>query len=251
MNKNNININFYNTSYSSKKIFQFLIKNFISYDQLSKTKRNLNLINKYLNKNIKNNILDYGFGYGTILLRLSKFFILNGVEISDEAIKNLSLISRILNRHLNLIDINNLNLLNNSQFNIIFCSHVLEHVEDDLNLLTYFNGKLTDDGYLLLNIPINEVWDDPNHVHKYTYSIISNKLLKSNFIILEYKEEDRFTSWILLNELKGKYLFIYKMIRVMLAITPHYLICFLEKFIPLKYQNQQLIIVARKKLLNN
>ena len=49
-------------------------------------------------------------------------------------------------------------------FNVIFCSHVLEHVHDDLHVMREFHRVLATDGWAVLMVPIttDETFEDPS-----------------------------------------------------------------------------------------
>ena len=52
-----------------------------------------------------------------------------------------------------VLDITNLKLADNS-FDFVICSHVLEHIPDDVKALSELHRILADDGYLLMQVPI-------------------------------------------------------------------------------------------------
>jgi len=54
----------------------------------------------------------------------------------------------------------------NGYFDIIFCSHVLEHVQDHKKALTEFYRVLKQGGWAILNVPINapRTFEDPSVV---------------------------------------------------------------------------------------
>ena len=85
---------------------------------------------KYVKDYVKNKkVLDIGCGTGRYLENFSKDSV--GIEVSHENIKI------IKEKGLNVIfsDINNQINLKNNSFDIIFLSHVLEHVDSPINLL--------------------------------------------------------------------------------------------------------------------
>jgi SAM-dependent methyltransferase len=48
-------------------------------------------------------------------------------------------------------------------FDVIYCSHVLEHVQDDRKAMREFHRTLKSDGWAILNVPINaeQTFEDP------------------------------------------------------------------------------------------
>jgi predicted SAM-dependent methyltransferase len=61
------------------------------------------------------------------------------------------------------MDITQLNLPDKS-FDIIYCSHVLEHVNEDRKALAEFRRVLTDDGHAIIMVPITaeKTYEDPS-----------------------------------------------------------------------------------------
>ena len=79
-----------------------------------------------------------------------------------------------------------------NSFNLVIASHVIEHVEDHSLFVDEINRVLSTDGYCLLLIPINEKYDDPNHLRKYTTNSLISFLRKHNFSIIDYFENEYF-----------------------------------------------------------
>ncbi len=89
----------------------------------------------------------------------------------------------------------------NNSFDMIFCSHVLEHITEDLKALKNFYRMLKPGGFLILGVP-NEgalLWKlhykyiqpkilkQIDHVNFYTAKTLKKKLQKAEFNILETK----------------------------------------------------------------
>src|SRR4051812_47697770 len=89
--KNNINREFYDKSYSSKNVIITYLHSLISYDQQSKSKRNIKQIKRILKQEKKEeiNFLDYGFGHGSLLLKMPNWVSSYGCDISQEAVNNI------------------------------------------------------------------------------------------------------------------------------------------------------------------
>jgi 2-polyprenyl-3-methyl-5-hydroxy-6-metoxy-1,4-benzoquinol methylase len=103
------------------------------------------------------NILDYGCGVGTISFYLAKFGNkVLGLDISDTAIKAAKISASSLNLK-NVIykkcSATTLQDLKNKQFDLIVCTEVLEHVDNDSFLLAQFNELLKHKGCLLISTP--------------------------------------------------------------------------------------------------
>lgn len=239
----------YDKTYSSRSLTKALIKLYLSYDQLSKTRRNLSAINNDLKSHVSLSVLDYGFGHGTFLCRIPRIHCLSGCELSLKAVRNIKRLFAVFHREITLIQQDDFPLpVHEKKYDLICCSHVLEHVENDMNLLDAFHHGLRDSGRLLLNVPINEVWRDPKHVQEYSSKTIQSKLVSSGFVIESVTESDRWTAYILDKEYVSKSLpkAITRFLRLLLAPLPVALLDRMENVLPEKYRFQQLIVVARK-----
>jgi len=176
---------------------------------------------------------------------------LYGTDISANSLKNLSGIAAFLRKNINAISIDEFDVNNSERkFDIISCSHVLEHVADDNGLLKKFYTKLENGGTLLLNIPINEVWKDPKHIRNYTLVTAQDILDQLGFTVKEIFQTDRLTTWFLLNEQSGYTTKIKKIIframRLFFSIMPLRILFLADRLLPKKYPFQQLIIIAKK-----
>lgn len=243
------NLVFYENAYNSRHFLKVFLKQFISYDQLSKTRRNLRIVRNtpLFSKNIS--ILDYGFGHGTLLLKMPGRHQIYGCELSTEAIKNVKKLCSLLRRKVYLYSSDEFVAASHDmKLDLVCCSHVIEHVDDDHSLLKLFHVALGADGHLLLNVPINEVWNDPKHVRQ--YSAESTKLLLecSGFKVENIIEADRWTAFILYHEYVSttNYKFLLKVLRLFLALLPIVVLDAFEKFLPEKYPYQQLLVLAKK-----
>lgn len=244
------NISFYDSAYSGRFIFKALLKQFVSYDQLSKTRRNLSLAKKIpqFSKNLS--VLDYGFGHGTLLLRMPRRHRIFGCELSREAINNANALCLLLRRKVTLFSPEELIAASSTQlFDLVTCSHVIEHVDDEGALLALFRTVIRPNGYLLLNVPINEVWKDPKHVREYTTERTKQLLEGAGFEVEELVEADKWTAWILAHEYveNTKFPRLFKLVRLAFALLPIPILDALQIFLQTKYQPQQLIVLARKK----
>jgi hypothetical protein len=107
---------------------------------------------------------------------------------------------------------------------------------------------LTADGHLLLNLPINEVWDDPNHVRRYSRATAERALAASEFQVDQVVQADRVTAWLISCDLRasGPIKVALKFLRVMFALLPVSVLDALESVLLQKYEPQQLLILARK-----
>jgi len=244
------NISFYENAYSSRFIIKSLLKQFFSYDQLSKTRRNLCLVKNIPQFSKRLSVLDYGFGHGTLLLRMPRRHRIFGCELSREAINNVNALCSLLRRKVTLFLPDELIVASSTQiFDLITCSHVIEHVDDDKELLIQFCNMMPKNGYLLLNVPINEVWKDPKHVREFTSKKTQQLLENVGFEVVKLQEADRWSAWILHHEYVSptKIPGLFRLVRLICALLPIAVLNALERLLPRKFQCQQLIILARKK----
>lgn len=102
------------------------------------------------------------------------------------------------------VDVMDMNLYNNSTFDLLLCSHVLEHVKDDIKAMQEFHRVLSPNGQALLLVPINldqeSTDEDPklkdegekicrfgqaNHVRQYSKSGFIERLINVGFSVQE------------------------------------------------------------------
>lgn len=248
-NLQTVNVEFYEAAYSRRYILIVLLKQLLSFDQLSKARLNLRFVAKIPDFRRKLAILDYGFGRGTFLQKLPRRHGISGCELSSEAIGNLRRLFALRFRKVSIYTPDELiassDLL---QFDVISCSHVIEHVDDDERLLRLFRSLLRVGGYLLLNVPINEVWEDPKHVRRYSVESVRLQLSKLGFAVECILEADRWTAFILHHEyvLKTSHRLMFRILRFTLALMPASLSDALETLLPRSYRCQQLLVLARK-----
>ena len=243
------NEQYYNSVYTNRLALKPLFKLFLSYDQLSKSRRNLRLVADLIDSMQEGRVIDYGFGHGTFLLRLPRKFKLHGCELSKEAIANIGKLCSFARRSIDLISAERFSASSDfGDMDLICCSHVLEHVENDEELLKMFFNKLKNKGVLLLNVPINEVLADELHVRSYTRESICTVVENARFKVERAVEQDRWTAFILYNEYvsSGNSRWMLRALRLFLAVLPISLLDWMEKILPEKYENQQLLLLARK-----
>lgn len=246
-----VNKEFYNKLYRRKNPLISIIHSFISFDQQSKSKINYialkNVLKERFDKTLT--ILDYGFGHGSLLLKYSKRHKLFGCDISVEAIYNFPRVAKLVGKEIITASVDNFHSkFSNVRFDVITLSHIIEHVDDDLKLVKGLAEKLSDTGIVLINVPINEVWQDPKHVRKYSIKYIEGLMEKANLKILSIFETDKLTSFFLIEEkvrnagiLK---LYFLKILRAIFAVIPLKLLQLFERTFLKGHQHQQLIVIA-------
>ena len=247
-----VNKNYYDKIYSSNfgSLFN-LVKTLTSYDQQSKSKLNIYFIKKYLNQSKKITVLDYGFGRGSLLLKMPKNVNLIGCEISDSAVQKFPKIAKIIGKNVSTCSPEEFDSrVKDNSVDIIFCSHVLEHVPDDLKLLKTFKNKVKPNGYVLINIPINEVWNDPKHVRKYTFENFKRIAHDQGLSVIESFETNQLDNFILTHEIiKRKSIFkkySLKILRLIFALMPLKFLLFVNLRLSRNYKPAQLICILQK-----
>lgn len=105
------------------------------------------------------------------------------------------------------MDITNINFPDQA-FDVIYCSHVLEHVKDDKKAMSEFHRILKDDGWAVLLVPITvintfenseiqspserkRVFGQEDHVRRYGLDFI-DRLANSGFKVTTIKVSDMF-----------------------------------------------------------
>lgn len=249
------NYKYYNKLYKKRGSFLYLMfYPLISYDQQSKTKRNIYFLKKYLAKNIiptNCNYLDYGFGHGSMFYKLPKTWQYFGYEISEYAKNNMIKRAKYLNiNYTNYLYKQLINVRDDNKFDLITCSHVLEHLENDDEIIKLFYNKLSNKGLLLINLPINEYFDDIKHLRKYDRDSAMELLEKNGLRIIDVIEEDRLSALLMYIDNNGNrnilIKFISKLIKLFFGLSPYRLHCFFDNLLKSRYYYQQLIILASK-----
>jgi len=251
----NINKEYYNRLYSNKNFIWFLIHGLISFDQQSKTKQNLKIAYPVIKKNIRNEgltrVLDYGCGFGTFLLRCPRENCdLFGYDLADNAIKNLTRVMLILKRKFVFVDIGANSVNETEKFDMIVCSHVLEHIPDDVEFLKTMSSILSSKGFILVNVPANETNKDDKHVRFYDKEACTNILRKVGLNVVSVSEVDKWSSFLLKieNSISRNImtLLTYRLLRGLLALTPLPLLLIGERLFLKNQEPNQLIILGAK-----
>lgn len=140
-------------------------------------------------------VLDIGFGFGLILFALDRSNHISGVELAATAVEQAKKIAErkgYASSTFVLYGGEGPLPLEAGSFDLILCSHVLEHVPDDRFLLREIARLLAPGGKTFLNVPINEEhFNDPNHVRKYTEAGFVDLLKSEGFEPLQQWPADR------------------------------------------------------------
>ncbi len=190
-------------------------------------------------------VLDYGCGWGSLLLSLGSGFSLAGYDLVGEATSNLARTMRALGRPFEAATVDAHGALSAGDFDLVIASHVLEHVVDDEALLRSLRAALKPGGLLLVNVPINELVPDPKHVRSYDAQQLERKLAGAGFEIVSLAEQDRVSGWLIRHEAEGPLRRrALKGLRGFLALLPWRVIELGEALLLAGYPRQQLLALA-------
>jgi ubiquinone/menaquinone biosynthesis C-methylase UbiE len=123
-------------------------------------------------------VLEIGFGSGVVLFSFDQSCEISGVEVSRSAVAR----ARARAKHLGFTNVDFREVHNDTlpfadgAFDIVIASHVLEHVADDIRLLSEVHRVLNDGGVAIILVPINERYVDPKHLRTYDQAQLVEKL---------------------------------------------------------------------------
>jgi 2-polyprenyl-3-methyl-5-hydroxy-6-metoxy-1,4-benzoquinol methylase len=146
-------------------------------------------------------IFDYGFGAGTFFRYCPPSSRLFGVEADRE---NVAAVREMLAtrgfRHVNLdtIDVSewSAHAFLNQTYDIVLCSHILEHLPDPVLFLKRIRECISPAGVLIGLVPINERELDPHHVQRIDRSKIEEWVQEVGFRLTTYLEADPWLYWV-------------------------------------------------------
>jgi 2-polyprenyl-3-methyl-5-hydroxy-6-metoxy-1,4-benzoquinol methylase len=243
-----VNREFYDSLYKAAPSWLSAIRALTSFDQQTKAKPNYVIAKELVaDKGVaseKVRILDYGAGWGSFLLKwptsLASCWC---YDISCESVKQCLSAGRLLRR--NITQWSGMS----QQFDLVCCSHVLEHVPDDLALLHHLRGLTRYGGVVLLNVPINEVLADPKHIRSYTRESLRSVIEAAGLVVVLEKDGDRLSTFLAKRQVAGSPSAVSRMawrtLRLLLALMPYGLLSQLDRLLSC-YAPSQLIVGARK-----
>jgi len=251
-----VNRLFYDRLYGYRHEFLFLAHGRISFDQQAKSRLNYRILGPLIRRLVREHrrirILDYGCGWGTFLLSLPRKRVeAYGYDISEQALRNLKRAMRLRGRRLETVVIDDQGTIQPNGFDIILCSHVLEHVSSDTQLIGSMVRALRPGGYLLINVPINELWEDPKHVHRYDARTLGDRIMDSGLRVAGCWEGDRWSSFLIKHRLSKKAGPLrrlgLRLVRAVLALPPMRFLRWTEQKFLMSYKPQQLLILGVKR----
>src|SRR5579859_211203 len=145
-------------------------------------------------------LFDYGFGAGTFFRYCPLTTRLFGVEMDPVAVEEVGqMLARCGHRQVTLAPIDpahwTTHPLLQQSYDVVLCSHVLEHLPDPVDMLRRLRECLTPDGALVVLLPLNERRANPHHIHTVDHGKIMDWLQASALRMLCYQEADPWTYW--------------------------------------------------------
>jgi len=243
----------YGSLYRKRHPLAHLVRAFVSYDQKSKSRLNWAVVGPVIAQLVASGqevrILDFGCGWGTFLLDAPRRQIrLFGYDIETSAVDNLSSTMQFVRRHFEPAHADASGNMTPCGFDAIVCSHVLEHVPDADAQLRAFSRALRPGGFLLVNVPINELVKDPRHARAYDRYTLEQALERAKFRVRKVLECDRLSGLVIrIEDRMGSWMHtLLRGPRGILAIAPMCVTQALERLIASKMPHQQLIVLAEK-----
>ena len=146
-------------------------------------------------------VFDYGFGSGTLLRYLPKKWRIYGVEQDQVVVGEVAEMLRevgFLSVDLQAICISSWteSPLLKRKYDVVICSHVLEHLEDPVGFLRVVSACLEDSGVFVGLVPINERAQNPHHVQVVTRSLVESWARATSLSLVHYEENDPYLYWL-------------------------------------------------------
>jgi 2-polyprenyl-3-methyl-5-hydroxy-6-metoxy-1,4-benzoquinol methylase len=146
-------------------------------------------------------VFDYGFGAGTFFRYCPKNTQLFGVEMDPANTREVRvMLARRGFQHVQLepIDVEHwdTHVLLEQQYDVILCSHVLEHLPDPVSFLRRISRCLLPRGLFVGLVPINERERNPHHVQEVDEAKVRQWLGACQLEALSYIENDPWFYWV-------------------------------------------------------
>ena len=151
---------------------------------------------------LRGNLLDVGCGEGVFVnYARNKGFSAYGIDFSQESIdagKRLYHLDSIFNCTLQEVP----NKTGITQFDVITCFEVLEHLDDPATLLLNISKLLKKDGHIVLSVPYRDKWPvkefndyPPHHLTRWTSRSLSSFLTLNGYSIDHLRLGSKFHSY--------------------------------------------------------
>lgn len=146
-------------------------------------------------------VFDYGFGAGTFFHYCPKDARLFGVELDSIAVAEVGSLLRERGHAkvaLEQIEIENWmgHRLLRRRYDLIVCSHVLEHLEQPGEFLSVLGRCLRPGGVFVGLVPINERIMEPHHVQRIHRELVEVWAAESGLYLQAWWEEDPWLYWL-------------------------------------------------------
>jgi len=222
-------------------------------------KKTIKYILKKLKIPLKNKkVLDIGFGSGEMLFIFDNSCELYGTEISGNAVERCSVKAKKLKYKYDfrVIDLSVDLPPWEEKFDVIICSHVLEHIPNDKDIIKWIAEHMSNSGIAIIAVPINErkisqEEDNENELHyrEYTPMEFNNKLNNQNLEVIVSIANDSIDHFLNSIRRKGKvFVVISRMLGAAFSIMPFSILSFIDtifnKFYP--YENYTVVIKVAK-----
>ncbi|MBL7963874.1 MAG: class I SAM-dependent methyltransferase [Flavobacteriales bacterium] len=144
-------------------------------------------------------ILDYGFGTGTLFRACHPSCSIAGVEVDRENVEAVR--AMLTARKFNVDDIQQMDVAHWKEhpllaadrvYDVIVLSHVLEHLDDPVEVLTRLGRNLAITGMIVVLLPLNEKRPDPNHKWVCDAELVERWARSSGLVVADLKEMDHF-----------------------------------------------------------
>jgi 2-polyprenyl-3-methyl-5-hydroxy-6-metoxy-1,4-benzoquinol methylase len=146
-------------------------------------------------------LFDYGFGAGTFFRYCPTDARLHGVELDPQAVTEVrQMLAARGHKEVRLETISiatwEQHPLLRRQYDVILCSHVLEHLLDPVAFLQRVKECLNDRGAIVGLVPLNERRADPHHIQTVDEGKIRCWAMKSGLEVRAYLESDPWVYWL-------------------------------------------------------
>ena len=145
-------------------------------------------------------VFDYGFGAGTFFRYCPSDSRLFGVELDAVCVSEVTAMLR--SRGVKSIRLEPLQLetweshpLLQTEYDVVICSHVLEHLEDPIHFLRRMRPCVRADGWFLALVPVHERRPDPHHVQAMSREVVEGWLPGTGFELVRWMESDHWLYW--------------------------------------------------------
>lgn len=241
------NHQFYEALYRGHRPLGHLLRARLSFDQQSKARPNIAFLEPFIRAHCREpvRVLDYGCGWGSLLLGLPRGWRLYGYDIADSALSGLERVMPLVGRRFERVALDDAGAIEPGGFELVICSHVLEHVPDDAEVLRQLHRGMAAGGTLLVNVPIHEWAPDPRHVRAYTPESLAGALRDTGFEIQRSVEMHRISGWVRSLEIRrGRW--VSRPLRLLLSLLPYVAWRWMERIFLSHLPTQHLLVLATR-----